>query len=140
MNSIDLASMQRAFDSMNPVLRGAIRAMVAFGEAIRRIASGLHVVMNGFRRMMQAIVRGIAELPAHPTAQLQPRRVQMPMFELHSNPTINLQEIRHRRFNIIDRTEPPDPPDEDDTRRAMLRVLSERSKHIPKTIWERLVE
>jgi len=33
---------------------------------------------------------------------LTPRRVTFPMFEIASNPTINLSEIRNRRFDLID--------------------------------------
>ena len=32
------------------------------------------------------------------------RRVTIPMFEIGSNPTIPLQQLRERRFNLIDRT------------------------------------
>jgi hypothetical protein len=31
------------------------------------------------------------------------RQVEVPLFELASNPTINLDEVRHRRFDLIDR-------------------------------------
>ncbi len=31
------------------------------------------------------------------------QRVEMPLFELAANPTINLNEVRERRFNLIDR-------------------------------------
>ena len=40
-------------------------------------------------------------------ASILPRRVTVPTFELASNPTINLNEIRQRRFNLIDHTPPP---------------------------------
>lgn len=35
----------------------------------------------------------------------QPRRVQFPLFEIASNPTIPLQEVRERRFDLITRAQ-----------------------------------
>jgi hypothetical protein len=36
---------------------------------------------------------------------LQGRRIQVPLFEITSNPTIPITEIRDRRFNLIERAQ-----------------------------------
>ena len=50
---------------------------------------------------------------------LRPDRVRMPLFEIASNPTISLAEVRSRRFGLIDR--PPMPA-------SVLRLLAAITK------------
>jgi hypothetical protein len=51
------------------------------------------------RRIFQA-------LDALGNEPVTPERVQVPEFEIVSNPTIPLSEIRNRRFNLVDREQP----------------------------------
>ena len=65
----------------------------------------------------------IRELSQHPPS-LSPDRVRMPLFEIASNPTISLAEVRNRRFSLIDR--PPMPA-------AIVQLLAvlTRTKRVP---------
>lgn len=45
------------------------------------------------------------EVRPYPDHRLRLGRVQFPLFEIVSNPTIPLAEIRQRRFNLIERVE-----------------------------------
>jgi hypothetical protein len=73
------------------------------------------------------------------------RRLAIPEFELHSNPTINIDEVRSRRFNLLDHGQ-MDP--------AVQRILEavvrakaapvlqplRRTPGNPRTVWEALVD
>jgi hypothetical protein len=58
----------------------------------------------------------------------------MPLFEMHSSPTISLEEVRHRRFDIIDRTPPPPPPKE-----MTLEQMEKVAIIVRRSAWERLL-
>jgi len=62
------------------------------------------------------------------------QRVEMPLFEMHSSPTISLEEVRHRRFNIIDQTPPPPPPKE-----MTLEQMEKVAIIVRRSAWERLL-
>jgi hypothetical protein len=62
------------------------------------------------------------------------QRVEMPLFEMHSSPTISLEEVRHRRFDIIDRTPPPPPPKE-----MTLEQMEKVAIIVRRSAWERLL-
>lgn len=82
--------------------------------------------------------------PAVPTARVPAERVQMPEFEIASNPTIRLSEVRERRFNLVDRirdgsvsevsmgSQVPYEPNHDKT------YTNEPRPYCP-SVWERLL-
>jgi hypothetical protein len=47
---------------------------------------------------------GVAAFNPRALERFQARRVDLPMFELQSNPQINLDEVRTRRFDLFDRS------------------------------------
>jgi hypothetical protein len=65
------------------------------------------------------------------------RRVDMPLFEIMSSPTISLEEIRQRRFNFMAREpSPPPPPPPTDTLEQMRLI----AVMIRRTAWERVLD
>lgn len=76
---------------------------------------------------------GMAVINPRGLERLEVRRVQMPEFEIASNPTIRLDDIRQRRFDLIDRT--PPPPVQEMTPAEMEKVAI----IIRRTFWERLL-
>lgn len=65
------------------------------------------------------------------------RHVHLPPMPLHSNPTITIDEIRSRRFNLIDRYDSKEP----EAPKEMNRDEMERvALLIKKTIWDRIIE
>jgi len=71
------------------------------------------------------------------------RRLQFPEFELASNPTIHLDEVRSRRFDIINRS--PHDPHVWLLLEALLRAKVQETAPIrppgpPRTVWEALLD
>ena len=73
------------------------------------------------------------------------RRVQIPEFELFSNPTIHLGDVQRRRFDIFDRNM-PDPA----VQRILEAVVRAKAAPLPqpftrtgvnpRSVWEALVD
>jgi hypothetical protein len=74
------------------------------------------------------------------------RRVVVPEFELSSNPTIRIDEVRQRRFDLIDRTHPVDPA----AKRILDALIAKKRSQSwtpvtripgpPRSVWEALVD
>lgn len=78
------------------------------------------------------------------------RRVEVPMFEILSNPTVRLSEVRSRRFNIIDRSSVASIQEAEDA--EIFRILEDVGRKAAETpvepplpevyrptIWERIL-
>lgn len=147
-----------------PPLEGALQAQIAL-ETSRPRADLVtwpagYVLGHAERRPPEFIEASYVQEPTDPAtrigfmvheqlgaAVINPRgiqRLQIPEFELASNPTIRLDDVRRRRFDLIDRT--PQDPHVWKLLDALLRAKIQKSD-VPirppgasRTMWEALLE